>query len=573
MNTTAESSTAFDLEHWFQRTRELTLQMVNWPSLTSSAGETQWAHRLHALLSSWPYFQAHPDQLQLVRTLNDSVERYCLFALVRGSDTRDTRHPAQPIPTAVLCGHYDVVSIDNYGDLAAHAFDPEALLPRLIADLQRDQSSSAAQRALADLQSGDYLPGRGALDMKSGLAAGLAVLERWHSQPASPANLLFIAVPDEEDTSQGMRTAVQMLPEFGRRWNLTLSAAINLDAGVNLSREDDGRAAFLGSVSKLLPGVFFVGVPTHAGAPFDGVNASLMAAELTRRVECNPDVGDPISTTDAASSDTPPSAPPPVTLYQTDRRTRYDVTTPASAWCAFNVLTYQRSPQAVLQTFVQLAQDAIAETLATLKARSERYAQVIPQTAKHWQPQVLTFAELAARLPAGRVEQLKQELNHEALDNIGYCQELIAAMVREVGLTGPAAIVSFASVFYSLARLGSNALDQALQTAVVEVADELAARCGYSIGVQPYFTGISDMSFVSSQMDAAGLRAVKDNTPLWGSRLTFDYSAASQLGLPIVNIGPWGHDYHQRTERVHMPYSFGVVPEFIWRVVSQVLSP
>jgi arginine utilization protein RocB len=31
----------------------------------------------------------------------------------------------------------------------------------------------------------------------------------------------------------------------------------------------------------------------------------------------------------------------------------------------------------------------------------------------------------------------------------------------------------------------------------------------------------------------------------------------------IVNIGPYGHGAHQRGERVHMPFSFGIVPQLI----------
>ena len=559
------SSTPSDSESWFRRVRELTLQMVRWPSLTSTAGETHFAHHLHAELAQWPYFQAHPDCLRLKPTSNDVVERYCLFALVRGTHTADS-----PIPTAVLCGHYDVVSIDNYGELASDAFDPEALLPRLIADLQRNVRSSSSQRALHDLQSGDYLPGRGTLDMKSGLAAGLAVLERWAAQLDAPANLLFIAVPDEEDTSQGMRSAVQALPRLGQHWNLEFSAAINLDAGVNLSSDDDGRAAFLGSVGKLLPSVFFVGVPTHAGAPFDGVNASLMAAELTRLVECNPDAGDL-----ADGATTAEMAPPPVTLYQTDRRSRYDVTTPATAWCAFNVLTHRRSPQAVLGTFVELTEQAIASALSLMQERSDRYAMGLglPQLPRHWQAQVLTYAELVARLPEPRVRQIEHALSsHSQLDNIVYSQELIAALAREANLAGPAAVVCLASVYYPLVQLNTSQRDIALRDAVTNVAGELSTEYGYDIGVRPFFSGISDMSFVAGRDDAESLQAVIDNTPIWGSRLHFDYSAASQLNLPIVNIGPWGHDYHQRTERVYMPYSFGVVPEFIWRVLEEVVS-
>ena len=52
--------------------------------------------------------------------------------------------------------------------------------------------------ALADFVSGDFLPGRGLLDMKAGLAAGIAAIEAY----SGDANLLFIAVVDEEDRSE-----------------------------------------------------------------------------------------------------------------------------------------------------------------------------------------------------------------------------------------------------------------------------------------------------------------------------------------------------------------------------------
>jgi arginine utilization protein RocB len=45
------------------------------------------------------------------------------------------------------------------------------------------------------------------------------------------------------------------------------------------------------------------------------------------------------------------------------------------------------------------------------------------------------------------------------------------------------------------------------------------------------------------------------------------------LRIPAVNIGPWGRDYHQRTERLHAPYAFEVLPELLWRVAQDVLAP
>jgi arginine utilization protein RocB len=41
----------------------------------------------------------------------------------------------------------------------------------------------------------------------------------------------------------------------------------------------------------------------------------------------------------------------------------------------------------------------------------------------------------------------------------------------------------------------------------------------------------------------------------------------NELSCPIVNIGPWGKDYHQRLERVHTPFAFEVLPELLWRIL------
>jgi arginine utilization protein RocB len=55
-------------------------------------------------------------------------------------------------------------------------------------------------------------------------------------------------------------------------------------------------------------------------------------------------------------------------------------------------------------------------------------------------------------------------------------------------------------------------------------------------------------------------------------RIGFDYSCARELDLPVINVGPWGRDYHQRLERVYMPYSFGVLPELVWRITGDLLD-
>ncbi|HEX5692573.1 MAG TPA: M20/M25/M40 family metallo-hydrolase, partial [Roseiflexaceae bacterium] len=341
---------------WHDRLHELTVDFVRQASVNGSAGEVAFAAYLRALLAELPYFVQHPSQLRQEPIAGDPLGRSNIFALVRGSGSK----------TAVFAGHYDVVSVENYGALAPFACDPPALLPRLIDELKQ---SGADPLALADLESGAWMPGRGALDMKSGVAAGVALLERFATQGQQAeqprGNLLLLATPDEEVTSQGMRAAAVQLPELAREWGLDLVAAINLDSTTDRGEGRDGQAIFLGSVGKLLPSVYVVGRETHAGAPFDGVSASLLAAEITRAVACNPDLAD------LAGGE---AAPPPVCLKHADLKRGYDVTTPTATWCYYNQLTHGWSPGQVLEMYLQLVRNALDTALAQLHERVRRYA-------------------------------------------------------------------------------------------------------------------------------------------------------------------------------------------------------
>jgi len=546
---------------WFERVRALTLSLTRQRSVTNTEGETSFGPWLYDQLAEWPYFRTRPECLRLERTLDDRRERYTVFARVHGAGRR----------AVALCGHYDTVDVDGYADLEPYATDPEALLPRLIERLEREARSAADLRALADLRSGDYMAGRATLDMKGGLAVGLAVLERFAAQSQIEGNLVFVATPDEEDSSNGMRSAVRQLAELLPEWGIDLEAAINLDSGVG--EGDDGKAVFLGSVGKVLPSVFFVGRPTHAGAPFDGVNAALLAAELTRRVEANPALGDPPGAAEEV-------APPPVTLYQTDRRSRYDVTTPATAWCSYNVLTYTRTPADMLDMMLGETRAAMDAALRTLETRAAAYDRVAGAAvhAHAWTPQVLTWAQLEAqarsRGPAAiaRMTALRDMLAADAtLDIIGLSQRLIEAAAREAGLAGPAAVLCFASQYYPQVDLGQGPRAKAFLAAITAGTAAIAASHSTRVRLRRHFPGISDMSFFAPQA-AGAVEVVIANTPAWGSGLTHDYAAAARVGTPIANIGPWGHDYHQATERVNMPYSFEVLPALVWGVVNRLLS-
>ncbi|MFC6592651.1 M20/M25/M40 family metallo-hydrolase [Deinococcus lacus] len=260
---------------WYEPTSEWLLRLVGWPSVTGSPGERDFAQQLEAALRRWPYFAQHPEAVWRVPALGGGPES--LLVWVPGTGTQ----------AVLLAGHFDTVGLGSYGPYQGQALDPAALRERLLA------SPELPAQARQDLQSGVFWPGRGMLDMKAGLAAALSVLERWVQQPRQ-GHLLLAFSPDEEELSRGIRTARRELarltaPQGG---GLDLVAALNLDATSDQGDGQAGRAVYLGTVGKVMPCVYMVGRPTHAGYPFEGLSAHLLAASVLRRLENRAELAD-----------------------------------------------------------------------------------------------------------------------------------------------------------------------------------------------------------------------------------------------------------------------------------------
>lgn len=569
MNSTIDASLhtphAASGDSWFDEARRLTLQLVSHASVTNTLGEVTFAALLRDVIGAHAYFQRNPHHLRVETIPGDALGRANVIALVKGRGRR----------TAVLAGHYDVVSTTNYGELERWACDPEALLPRLIDDLHTHGRDAADLRALRDLESGDFLPGRGALDMKSGLAAGISVIRRFADEGEErEGNLIFIATPDEEDRSTGMRYAASRLRALADGWDLSLEGAINLDATGDLTDGSQGQVVYLGSVGKLLVSLFVVGRDTHAGYPFDGVNANYLAAQVTSAIECNVDLAD------FAEGE---AAPPPTTLKQGDLKVGYDVTTPVAAWVCYNVLTHRVRAPEVMQGVRSVVQRALADGIARLAAEASRFAERQGRVSSFaaTEPLLMTFAELREQVLARAGDDARQSLGalserlarDATLDLPSFSRIVTEHLWRASGLSGPAVILGFASLPYPSVYLGEDDAQTASSRAkILDEVEKLRRDLDVSLGVRGFFQGISDMSFLG-RSDRSELAFVAENTPPWGSGIRWDLDREMTAGVPTINVGPWGRDYHQRLERVHAPYSFGILPEIVARIAKRLRLP
>jgi arginine utilization protein RocB len=199
------------------KVRELALRLTGQRSVSGTPGEASFASFLKGLVAEGSYFKQHPKNVWLEPIEDDPLGRSVVVALVKGSGRR----------TVILTGHFDTIPTTDYGPLEPFATDPVRLASKITDRLRATEEDA---QALEDLSSGRFLPGRGLLDMKSGLAAALVAMTMFAARPRRVGNLLFVAVPDEEDSSVGMRAVAPRLPALAADHGLDLSLAINLDA-------------------------------------------------------------------------------------------------------------------------------------------------------------------------------------------------------------------------------------------------------------------------------------------------------------------------------------------------------
>jgi arginine utilization protein RocB len=485
------------------RSREIALELTSWPSVTGTPDEAAFAQRLQEYLR--------------LKGFDESI----LFSVDAGSNLRGNLavlKRGRSAQTIVLTGHFDTVPYEDYGVLADLALRSEPLTKSII---DRLRQSGESKLALRDFESGDFLAGRGLLDMKAGLAVGLAAMEAY----SGDASILFLAVCDEEETSAGARAAAPMLKNLEKQFGLEIKLIINLDAISDQGDGSHGRVVTFGSIGKLLLTAFVHGQQTHAGYPQDGVNAAYVAAELLTEFELSPLLSERTGEELAAA---------PTALHAKDSKTGYNVTTPQQAWVYWNTMQHQRTAGDVFGIALAHARRAVDRA----KVRTQQDIDLI------------SFAELRGKHTHSLPKQ-DTSLNFPEQSRIA-----TLAIIESLGISKPTVVLGFGSIPYSAVSLR----DQCLCATISEAVQP------FGLGTVNYFAGISDMSFFGEA--SSDLSVVASNTPIWGTSFTL----AEPAGYPCINIGPWGRDYHHRLERLHAPYAFETLPKVLLSVIDAVFK-
>ena len=544
----------------------MTEDLVRIESIVATPGEAAIGRWIFQRLGSLPYFRREPGHLELIRTRDDEHERYLVLALVKG---RGVQEGVNPQDTVVLFGHTDTVGTGDYGPLKPWALEPGELAGRLAV------LPGLPSEVREDLESGEWLFGRGSLDMKAGVAVHMALVEYLSSRAEQmTGNVLFLATPDEEDMSHGILTALDRMAQVAKEQGLRYVAAINADYTSPLYPGDPNRYVYLGSVGKVLPSFFITGKETHVGQPFEGFDPNLVAAELTRLIDLNPELADEGLGEVAA---------PPVSLKVADLKDVYTVQTPVAAYAYYNFFTHSKSPEEVLHLMLEVGRRAFQNALDLMESRRLAYCQRtgIPAGPCPWKVRVVSWEEFRRDLDQRHgtaFEDALRALAESMLEDPSIDLRVFSRRMVEEAWTwsedkSPCAVLYFSSAFSPRVVLtGARPEERKLMEAVSRAVNSLHDQIAWPVAVRNFFPYISDMSLLAMSEDEDSIDCLARNMPAWGEKYTFDPRPVMDLNVPVINVGTYGKDAHKMTERVHMPYTFQVLPELTLRIVEQLVG-
>lgn len=191
----------------------ITRKLVQTESINGTTGEVNLADAVKRWPQSFPYFVKSPTNVWEQSIPNDSLGRKNIFAFLKS--------PSGSNKTIIYHAHIDTVGIDDFGNMKANALDSDALETYF-------KEYPFNQDVQKDALSGDYLFGRGSVDMQSGIAVHLANLLYFTEHlDELPGNILFMANSDEESQHKGVKSSISEINRLKVEENLDYIVAIN----------------------------------------------------------------------------------------------------------------------------------------------------------------------------------------------------------------------------------------------------------------------------------------------------------------------------------------------------------
>lgn len=533
-------------------------ELVALKSRTGTSDENLASDYIYNYISSLEYFKEHSENCGLAAIDTDPMKRHIPYGLIQGKSG----------DTVILSGHFDVVDEFDYGDAREIAYNIGEELENAL------KKNTLTEEQKQDMESGEWIWAKGAADMKGGLAIHMALLEEFSGQALAgelEGSVLFIAVPDEESYSCGMRASSELLARLRKEKNLDYKLLINPEP---TDLVDGSQVMYLGTVGKTMPVIMVQGISSHIGHCFDGFNPLSVLTGIYQQTNGSLIFVDRYK--DEATM-------PPTWLKMRDLKEVYDVSIPLRATGYFTVLSLNSGPDDILKKLLAISDHVAAEEAVKLEQTYAQYKKINKFETKSGlglKPRVYSFSQLREELEQrdGKrfcefYDQVYDEIAGQiASGSTNYPDGTIKLMEKVLdfaGFTDPVVVVAFAPPYYPAVNGNMVSGKEFFATKAYDIVAGLSAEEGQPVSYQNFFMGISDNSYTAVTASDGGNRDFAAAAPLWGQVYTIDFDSIKKINVPAVIYGPIGKEYHKWSERVNKKSLLDTVPRVTRELIKQ----
>jgi len=537
---------------------DLLSNLVKIRSDTGTELERDIEQYIYKWINDLEYFIKNKENSGMYEIESDPLKRAIVWALVKGEGDK----------TIILLHHHDVVDAYDYGILKEFAYSPDILKNKLIEyDLNEDSKK--------DLISGEWIFGRGIADMKSGAAIHMSLIKEFSKDKNFNGNVLLLSVPDEESLSLGARESSRLLKKLKKEFNLEYMLCID---GESHQRDHKGRGIiYEGSVGKTMVVIYVRGEKTHISNIFEGINPCHVLSEIVGNIDMNPMFSDIVHGE---------VSPPPSWSHVRDTKEQYDASIPESAGGYFSVLTLSQTPKDILEKVIKLSEESFD---SVIKKMNKHYAKFrimshLPIETLPWDTDVVLFSDIYkqaiedskeefVKVYHQKIQSIKQEIEKGTTNIPNSTMELIGITLDFIKDKSPKVVIAFSPPYYPHI---SNLDFKNIPEKVCLLGEEIVQYAKNSMNIEYirkfYFMGISDMSYFALSDSESVIPYIEPNMPHWGKTYEIPFSDIKDLSIPIINIGPFGKDYHKFTERVLREDVLSITPQLTKFAIESILD-
>jgi arginine utilization protein RocB len=146
---------------------------------------------------------------------------------------------------------------------------------------------------------------------------------------------------------------------------------------------------------------------------------------------------------------------------------------------------------------------------------------------------------------------------------------MIRYLLQSAGIISPAIVLYYGAPYCPHNTLHGE--DKKLIKDIEDIAKKVSVETGEKYRFMRFFPSLSDSSYIRIDDSEESVKLLINNFPGMADLYQVPIDKIQEINIPGVNYGCYGKDAHKWTERVNIPYTFGVLPVLIQKTIDYYL--